>query len=67
MELLTKQEVSTIFRVNTRTIERWLKNRQLHGYKLGSGKTALWRIDMAEVKRFLDSNKDNQKMYDSKN
>lgn len=63
MELLTRQEVAKLLRVSPRTVERWLKNKQLYGHKIGS---ALWRIDMTEVKRFIDVNKNNQKMYDSK-
>ncbi len=57
MEFLTRKEVAEEFRVNPRTIERWLKSRKLKGYKLGKGKTAPWRIDKKEIKRFLAKNK----------
>jgi hypothetical protein len=32
-------------------------NGKLKGYKLGKGKTAPWRIDMAEIKKFLAKHK----------
>ena len=57
MEFKTRKEVAEFFRVNPRTVERWLKSGKLKGYKLGRGKTAPWRIDMAEIKKFLLKNK----------
>ncbi|MEI7463242.1 MAG: helix-turn-helix domain-containing protein [Candidatus Taylorbacteria bacterium] len=57
MEFLTREEVAKYFRVHIRTVERWLRNGTLKGYKLGSGKTALWRIPMGEVKKFLEKHK----------
>ena len=57
MEFKTRKEVAKLFRVDPRTVERWLKSGKLKGYKLGKGKTAPWRIDMAEVKKFLDKHK----------
>ena len=57
MEFLTRKEVAKYFRVNERTIDRWIENGSLKGYKLGKGKTALLRIPKSEVKRFLEKNK----------
>jgi len=57
MEFLTKEEVAKNLRVHQRTVERWLKKRILRGYKLGKGKTALWRIPKEELKRFLEKHK----------
>ncbi|HAJ44449.1 MAG: binding domain protein, excisionase family protein [Candidatus Azambacteria bacterium GW2011_GWE1_42_9] len=57
MEFFTRKEVAEFFRVNPRTVERWLRNGKLKGYKLGEGKTAPWRIDMVEIKKFLAKNK----------
>jgi excisionase family DNA binding protein len=57
MEFMTMNEVAKYFRVHVRTVERWLKNKSLKGYKLGKGKTALWRIPKSELKRFLEKNK----------
>ena len=57
MQFLTRKEVAKYFRVDPRTVERWLKSGKLKGYKLGKGQTAPWRIDMAEVKKFLAKNK----------
>ena len=53
MKFLTREEVAKYFRVHARTVERWLKNGSLRGYKLGKGKTSLWRIPEDEVKKFL--------------
>ncbi|HRH55416.1 MAG TPA: helix-turn-helix domain-containing protein [Candidatus Paceibacterota bacterium] len=50
---LTRDEVAQLLRVNIRTVERWLKNGSLKGYKLGNGKTSLWRIPEVELKNFL--------------
>jgi excisionase family DNA binding protein len=60
MKFLTKEEVAKYFRVHARTVERWLKNGSLRGYKLGKGKTALWRIPEDEVRKFLAKH-ENQK------
>lgn len=56
MKLLTRQEVAAMLRVDPRTVERWLRSGKLKGYKLGDGKTAPWRIDEAEVQKFLEKN-----------
>jgi excisionase family DNA binding protein len=56
MEFLTRKEVAKYFRVSERTIERWLVGGILKGYKLGEGRTSLWRISKAEIKKFLDNN-----------
>ncbi len=57
MKFLTKEEVANYFSVNPRTIERWLKSKQLGGYKLGRGKTSLWRIPEKEVNKLLEKSK----------
>jgi excisionase family DNA binding protein len=54
MEFLTKEEVAKELRVHQRTVERWLKKGLLKGYKLGKGKTSLWRISRSEFKKFLN-------------
>jgi excisionase family DNA binding protein len=53
MEFLTKDEVAKYFRVHPRTVDRWLNTGSLKGYKLGDGKTSLWRIQKVEVEKFL--------------
>jgi len=53
MAFLTREEVAKYFRVHARTVDRWLKNGSLRGYKLGKGKTALWRVSEDDVKNFL--------------
>ena len=57
MEFLTKDQVAKYFKVNPRTVERWLKNGSLKAYKLGKGKTSLWRIPKSEITRFLNKHK----------
>lgn len=57
MEFMTRKEVADFFRVSERTIDRWIQGGALKGYKLGSGKTALWRIPKAEVKKFMEKGK----------
>jgi len=57
MEFLTNDEVAKNLRVHPRTVDRWLKRGLLKGYKLGDGKTALWRIPKSELKKFLDKHK----------
>ena len=54
MKFLTREEVATYLRVHPRTIERWLMSGSLKGYKLGKGKTSLWRISENEVSKFLE-------------
>ena len=57
MEYYTRNEVAKHFRVHPRTVERWLKNGNLKGYKLGKGKTSVWRISKNQIKSFLNANK----------
>ena len=57
MEFLTNDEVAKSLRVNPRTVDRWLKRGLIKGYKLGEGKTALWRIPKSEVKKFLEKHR----------
>ena len=56
MEFCTREEVARYLRVHIRTVERWLGNKSLKGYKLGSGRTAVWRIPKHEVQAFLRKN-----------
>ena len=56
MEFQTREEVARYLRVHVRTVERWLRKGSLRGYKLGSGRTAVWRIAKGEVRRFLERN-----------
>jgi len=53
MKIITKEEIAKILRVHPRTVERWLGRRILRGYKLGKGRTALWRIPQDEFDKFL--------------
>lgn len=53
---LTRREVAKIFKVDARTVERWLASGKLKGYKLGDGQTAPWRIYKTEVDAFLKAN-----------
>ena len=55
-ELLTKEEVATLFKVHPRTVDRWLRSGLLKCHKLGDGKTALLRFKRSEVDRFLNEN-----------
>ncbi len=57
MEFMTRNEVAKYLRVHPRSIERWLTNKSLKGFKLGKGRTALWRIPKSEVKKFLEKHK----------
>lgn len=56
MEFLTRSEVAEYFRVHERTVDRWIENGSLKGYKLGSGRTAILRIPKKEVEKFLKKN-----------
>lgn len=60
MEFFTLNEVAIYLRVNIRTVERWLNKGSLKGYKLGSGRTSLWRIRKKEVEKFLVATKKKQ-------
>lgn len=51
-EFLTVAEVAERIRVGPETVRRWLRAKKLHGKSFGRGQTG-WRIDKAEVERFL--------------
>ena len=61
VEFLTNDEVAAKLRVNSRTVDRWLNKGLLKGYKLGSSRTALWRIPVSEFKKFLAAHKNKKK------
>ena len=53
MEFYTLNEVAKYLRVHPRSIERWLTDGRLKGYKLGNSRTSVWRIRKNEVERFI--------------
>ena len=61
MEFLTRKEVAKYLRVHERTVDRLIEKGSLKGYKLGTGKTALWRIPKTEIKSFLEKHKNKVK------
>jgi excisionase family DNA binding protein len=54
MEFMTHEEIAITLRVHPRTVQRWLQKGLLRGYKLGNGKTALWRVSGGDFKKFLE-------------
>ena len=57
MKVLTKEEIAKQLKVHPRTVERWLGKKILRGYKLGKGRTALWRVPEEEFVKFLKKHK----------
>ena len=57
MDFYTREEVAAMLRVHVRTVGRWMKKKQISGYKFGRGKTASIRIEKQEVERFIKRNK----------
>jgi len=53
MKFLTKEDIAKLLKVHQRTVERWLGKGILRGYKLGKGRTALWRISQDDFDKFL--------------
>jgi excisionase family DNA binding protein len=56
MEFYTRKEVAKLLRVHERTVDRWIQSGAMKGYKLGTGKTSVWRILKSEVESFLKKN-----------
>jgi excisionase family DNA binding protein len=56
MEFYTRKEVAKLLRVHERTVDRWIQSGSMKGYKLGTGKTSVWRILKSEVESFLKKN-----------
>jgi excisionase family DNA binding protein len=52
-KFITKEEIAKTLLVHPRTVDRWLNRKILRGYKLGDGKTALWRISQEDFDKFL--------------
>ncbi len=52
MDFLTVSEVAERLKVQPLTVRRWLKSGDLIGVQLGD--RAGWRIDEADLQRFLD-------------
>jgi len=51
--LLTLEETAVQLRVSKKSILRYLWTRKLRGFKLGNGRTSLWRIPEEELEKFI--------------
>ena len=52
-KLLSLQEAARQLRVSQRSVLRYLKAKKLKGFKLGEGRTSLWRIPEKELDGFI--------------
>ncbi len=52
-DLFTTEEAAALLRVSRQTVYRLLERGELHGLRLGSGPRAPFRIERAELARFL--------------
>ena len=57
LRLLKPEEVADRLGVSTLTIKKWLRNGKLPGVKVGH----LWRIDEADLEKFIEAGKGNSK------
>lgn len=57
MVFFKRDEVAKQLKIHPRTVERWLQNGSLYGYKLGKGRTSVWRIRKADLELFLKKHK----------
>lgn len=55
-QVLTVPEVADRLRVSTATVTNWLREGRLLGYRIG-GTKAGWRIESADVDRFITDRK----------
>jgi excisionase family DNA binding protein len=54
--LLTVTEVSERLKIDEETVRRWLRRGDLIGIRLGGGRSG-WRVEPAELARFVQSKK----------
>lgn len=54
-KLLKVKEVAEILQMHENTVKRWLRDKKLKGVKFGKG----WRIEQADLRKFLNNNKNN--------
>ena len=62
---LTADEIADELRIDQETVLRWLRRKELRGYKLGK----IWRIYRADLEKFLEerSNRSNPVLEDGNN
>jgi excisionase family DNA binding protein len=53
--ILRAAQVAAVLQVEERTVTRWLRDGYLRGFKLGKE----WRIDSADLERFLQKSVNN--------
>ncbi|MGD9724770.1 MAG: helix-turn-helix domain-containing protein [Pirellulales bacterium] len=56
-QLLTIEQVADRLQVHPRTVQAWLRSGELAGIRLGSGRTAAWRIEPSALQAYLDKNR----------
>lgn len=55
--LLTLDQVAKRLQVHPRTVQLWLREGELVGIKLGSGRTSQWRVAPGDLTAFIESRK----------
>ena len=61
-QLLNLKEVSSILKVNTEVLRRWLRSGKLAGLKVGSD----WRVKYSDLQPLLSSSNENAKIFSKK-
>lgn len=57
MTYVTKQQVADLFGVTTRTIDRYMADGKIRGYKFGASKQSAVLFDLEEITVYLNKNK----------
>ena len=61
-QLLNLKEVSSLLKINTEVLRRWLRSGKLAGLKIGSD----WRVKYSDLEPLLSSSNDNAKIISKK-
>lgn len=59
-DFYTVPEVKKILKVSTQTVLKYLKNRELKGFRLGNQ----WRVSKKGLEDFIDRNSNDRKIID---
>jgi excisionase family DNA binding protein len=59
-EYYTVPEVKRILKVSTQTVLKYLKNRELKGFRLGNQ----WRVSKKGLENFIDRNSNEREIID---
>lgn len=59
-QLLTVEQVAEYLQVHPRTAQAWIRRGDIVGVRIGTGRTAAWRVEPAALQAYIEKNRSNR-------